>query len=440
MRGIGGVSLTNLRVTVGTPAEGSVTFVIESSNEVIHTGTVTSDAPVVVDIPEELQVIESNFANRGKGIHVYSTGDELIYVLGENFLTFLNHGVFLAYPCLTLENTEEYEYRAITNDVESQLFSEILLVGCENNTEITITPTQTISLPQNAQMTSTAVTIEPDTTYDLTLNQMQTLLVLSTSDLSGTKITSNKPLTVLSGNECANVPLSGSGCEPFAVQVPPIATWGNTFLLAPFAGRDGPSVYKAVSSKNDTSFLARCGDASPFTPSASVFVLNSEVYCYFEATNPIFVVQFSFGASIDGRGDPSMSIVSPIDQYINATEFVTLSTSDFASHYISITVAAEHYNPSSIVLDGNTIDCDWQPIANRSNSTVGYGCSKAISSGSNVPAKHSVSHSDDGGLLSVLVYGFNIFPAQGYAYLTGQALSVTEGKALHYYNQLLHIY
>ena len=36
---------------------------VESSNGVIHTG---SDSPVVVSIPSELQVIDSDFANREK--------------------------------------------------------------------------------------------------------------------------------------------------------------------------------------------------------------------------------------------------------------------------------------------------------------------------------------------------------------------------------------
>ena len=46
MRGLGGLVFINLRVTIGTPADNNVTFVVESSNGVIHMGTVTSDAPV----------------------------------------------------------------------------------------------------------------------------------------------------------------------------------------------------------------------------------------------------------------------------------------------------------------------------------------------------------------------------------------------------------
>ena len=239
MRNIGGSSFAGFRVTVGTPAEGSVRFIIENNAQVIHNGTVTSNSPVVIDIPNDQQVVASDFANRQKGIHIYSMERDLIYVVAENFLTFLNHGAYLAYPCFSLgENNNRYEYGVVSfDDPTDALNSQFLLVGCEDDTVITITPTQSVSLPTDAQKSSTAVTIEPDTeSHEITLNKMQTLLVLSVDDLTGSRIISNKPLTVISGHECANIPLSEAGCEPLAVQVPPTATWGTEFLLAPFAG------------------------------------------------------------------------------------------------------------------------------------------------------------------------------------------------------------
>ena len=441
MRGIGGTGLTTLRVTIGTSSDTSVTFVVESSNGVIRMGTVTSDAPVVVTIPPQMQVTGSDFANREKGIHIYATGDDPdpLYVLGENFFRFVNHGAFSVYPCLPLgDDIEQYEYRVISSDVNIGLYSEFLLVGCEDDTIVTITPTQSISIPENAQMASTALTIDPDMDHEITLGTMQTLLVLSFDDLTGTKIISNRPLTVLSGNECANVPLSKSGCEPFTVQVPPIATWGRTFLLAPFAGRNGPHHFKAVSTNDDTDFVFVCGDDSLAQPGTSVLTFSSDTFCYLESSDPVFLTEMSFGGSFESpnsQGDPSIAIVSPIDQYVSAIEFLSLRTSEFPLNYISVTVAAEHYNPARIMFDGDVLDCDWQEIADDDGTVVGYGCDHAISSSAAAPMKHTVSHLADGGLISVLVYGFNSFPAQGYAYLTGQLLAITEGQTTSFNSQ-----
>ena len=431
MRNIGGSSFVGFRLTVGTPAEGSVRFIVESSAQVIHNGTVTSNSPVVVNIPSDQQVVASDFANRQKGIHIYSMENDLIYVVAENFLTFLNHGAYLAYPCFSLgENINRYEYGIVSfDDPTDALNSQFLLVGCEDDTMITITPTQSVSLPMDIQRSSTVVTIEADTeSHEITLNKMQTLLVLSVDDLTGSSIVSTKPLTVISGHECANIPLSEAGCEPLAVQVPPTATWGTEFLLAPFAGRDGPQAFKAVSSRKNTTFVYTCESESRFAPETNTLSFFSAAYCHLQSSDPIFLTELSFGGSIDSKGDPTISMVSPLDQYINKVDFLSLTSSDFRMNYISVTVAAEHYNAESILLDGEAINCEWKEISDSDGNTVGYGCNKTLSSSSSVPRKHTVSHSDENGLISVLVYGFNSFPGRGYSYLAGQKLKITEGN------------
>ena len=431
MRNIGASPFVSLRLIVGTPANSSVTFVVENNAGMIHTGTVTSSVPVAVTIPSDQQVTDSNFNNRLKGIHVYSTEGDPLYVVAENFLSFLNHGVYIAYPCLSLgENIDRYEYGIVSvDDPTDTLNSQFLLVGCEDDTTITITPTQSITMPEDIQRSSTVVTVEPGTTsHEITLNTMQTLLVLSVDDLTGTIIVSNKPLAVISGHECANIPLSEAGCEPLAVQVPPIATWGTKFLLAPFAGRDGPQAFRAVSSKSNTSYVYTCDSESRFAPETSALSFFSAAYCYLQSTDPVFLTELSFGGSIDSKGDPTISMISPLDQYINAIDFVSLSSGEFPSNFISVTVAAEHYNPDSILLDGQPINCVWWEITDRDANIIGYGCNKTVSSDSGRPKKHTVSHSEEDGLLSVLVYGFSSFPGRGYAYLAGQVLEITEGR------------
>ena len=435
MPNIGGSSFTSLRLLIGTTAE-SADYVVEVSERVINEGTVSAGIPALVDIPSdprdlELQVTDSDFSNRKKGIHVYTTDDDLISVIAENFITPFNHGVFLAYPCITIETDTDYEYYVISTGATDFARSQFLLVGCEDNTTITVTPTQSVSLPQDPQMaTSASITVEPETTsQEFTLNQMQTLLVTSANDLTRTKIVSNKPLTVISGHECANVPFSESGCEPLAFHVPPSTTWGTRFLLAPFAGRTGVQSFKMISAET-TTIIYTCGSISRGAPNITNLQLNTDEYCYLESSKPLLVVQLSPSGSTDMQGDPAITMISPIDQYVNEIAFLSLPTSSFPSNYISVTVPAEHYNPNKSLLDGVAIDCDWKEIQNTTNDIVGYGCSKAVSSGRNTPMQHNVSHIDADQRISVLVYGFSASPGRGYAYLTGQQILVTDGKCI----------
>ena len=426
---IGGSILTNLEIVVGTP-DTSAEFIVESSNGVIHQGTVTSNVPVAIDPGHDFQVLSNDYTGRLKGLHIYSTGNESIYILAMNSVTLVNFGTYLAYPCLTFENESEYEYFAISVD-SAVGFSQFLLVGCENDTKITLVPTQNISIPQDPQnQQSNPINIEAGaTSHQFTLHTLQTLLISSDNDLTGSKITSNKPLTVISGHQCATVPSTSAGCEPLAVQVPPSFTWGTEFLLSPFAGRRGVHTFRAVTSQGNTSFKSVCGLLREFERREStIFELNTNEHCYLKTSKPVLLTQLSFSGVIDGMGDPAIALISPIDQYIHETEFFSLPTEEFSDQYISVTVAAEHYNPTAILLDGRMINCQWQEIYNSTSPVdiIGYGCNTTVSRVSANHTRHTVTHSNPGGLISVLAYGFSTFPALGYAYLTGQELKVSD--------------
>ena len=436
MGNIGGTDFTTLRVSIGTVAE-SADYRIEDRDRVIQTGTVQSGRPVTVDISSALLVEDSTFQSREKGLHIStSTSNATIFILAENFLSPINHGVFLAYPCLTFANTATYEYYAISTMASEFLRSLVLLVGCEDDTAITITTTQSITLPQDVQVNgSPTLTLTPGSSHNVSLGQMQTLLIVSDSDLTGTKITSNKPLTVISGHECANVPFSESGCEPLAVHVPASITWGNTFMTVPLAGRTAQPSFKFISTEAATVVIS-CPTETRLFPSATNFEFSTSEYCFIESTKPLLGVEFATGGSLDRQGDPAVTLVSPVKQYINQATFLTLSTSEFPSNFISVTVPIESYNPEEILLDSNPIACEWSMILKDSQleepEIVGYGCSKAVSSGRNTPTEHTVSHMASDGLLSVIAYGFNARRSRGYAYLAGQLISVGKFMAMKF--------
>ena len=432
MQNIGGTILTKLELVIGTPAD-SVPFVVETFDTEIHRGTVTSDSPVVVEIPSNLdfQVLGSDFFERQKGLRITSTTDDPIFVLGANFIDLTNYGTFLAYPCELDFELDTYEYR-IMSIGDTAFFSQFLLVACSDDTSITIIPTQTIEIPEDAQdQNSPSVNIPAGTGHNITLHELNTFLVFSErGDLSGTRILSNKPLTVIGGHECANVPQGAFECEPIAVQIPPVVTWGTNFLIAGYAGRTSEQLqFSIVPSEQNTTLEATCGDSTILLLQTrfEFAVSSDEPFCHFRFSKPVFLAQLASGRSTDKLGDPAIAIISPIDQYINRIEFVLLPTEDFPASYVSITVPAEYYDPDSILLDGTVVNCEWMAINNRSNVIVGYGCNVTMpAQSSTTPTQHALSHSDPNGRISATVYGFRDFPAQGYAYLAGQKLEITD--------------
>ena len=414
-------------LTIGTP-DSVAEFLVQSSNQTIYEGNVTSNSPVRVIIPIDLVVTDSGYDNRHKGIHIHAMGEDRLFILAETIDVFVvGYGTFLAYPDprpLLGEDISLYEY--IVMSIDDPLISEsiFLMVAFDDNTSIIIQPSQRIQVPEDLQASNyTLITVERNTSsHELILNQGQTLLVSENSDLTGTKIIATKPLTVISGHRCANIP-PGLGCEPLAVQIPPVATWGTKFLLAPFAGRNDPQLFRVVTD-SDTSLQISCGNSSVVTAftTNSIYTFVTFDYCYVQSANPIFLVQISTGNSEESQGDAAIAIVSPIDQYIHEIEFFSLS---LPLDYISITVAAEHYNPDNFLLNGTVLSCSWQEIYNNIGSIVGYGCSKNITSGNSSIIQHRFSHSLPNGSFSVTAYGF--IGGAGYAYLAGQQLKITEG-------------
>ena len=419
-------------VIIGTPS-GQVDYIIESHEGYIATGTTTSNNPAGVRVDSDLEVTLSDYPNRMKGIRVRTTSQNEFYVLvvmqynDFGFIrSLIGYSSFLVYRNKQFPQAGYYTYYAVsfesTHDVTNRI-SNILLVGNQNGTFVSITPTRNVSLPVDALSTSLLIEVAAGTTHNVTLNSFQTLGFSNIDDLTGTKIVSDKPLTVITGHQCAQIPHDTGFCEPMYIHLPPTFNWGRTFLLAPFDGRTADQYYKLVTSEDSTTIDYRCGNnalvslQSPTAGSGHVLTFPNDSYCFLNASSPIFVVQMSPGYEADGLGDPALAIVSPTTGHVRSASFFSFP-SGFPNGSITVTVQTEHFNSPQILFDGNPLACTWNYILDTlSDNIVGYGCTYNVLSGA-----HIVKHSGEVGILSVVAYGWNNRPSLGYAYLTNYNL------------------
>lgn len=428
---------------ITTTSESLVSVTIETShrNQQVSVRSV-SPARVLLTHASEGPVTSSDYANRNKGIHVYTKGEADISVLVMNIVFGSSTGEYLAYSYLDLEQ-EKYVYHTIntnSSSSDSTLHSEVLIVANDNNTQVKITPTQPVILPRDAQSNSPNVTVSTGVRHTVTLHQRQTLLFNSLEDLTGTKIESDKPLTVISGHECGNIPFNVHNCEHLAVQVPPTITWGKNFLLTPFAARQhGSQVYKAVLSENTATnrLLLTCNNHTSSVEFPYEFEIGTDSFCFLMSSKAVFLTQWS-------RDGSTVSPVVPVSQYFNRVSFDSLPLHPFFFfyNYISAVVPAENYISGSVLLDGTVIPCTWRKIYNIHNEVVGYGCTVRIRSGS-----HVISSSQDAGKLSVIVHGSHLFYNLAYAYSAGMMLKpinlvqVNDSKhaVMHVYSIKLYV-
>lgn len=426
------------RLLIGTTSTNNVTFRINlgSNGKPINNYT-TPDLIRPVSIARELIVLTSS--DRDGGLAINSLTSDPLTAVG--FTT--NHqgpsDGFLALPCHSILEAANrvYEYFAVTftpvMDQGNMHYSEILVVACSDNTQVTMTPTESVTVPSNLSDTSTTVdmiVLSPGQEYTFTLNEQETFLVINdNADLTGTRLVSNKPLTVTSGNDCTRIPANIQACEYLVEQIPPTAVWGQRFILVPFAGRTTGQQYKVVSSEDDTVVVRLCS-LSQSTISTSLqtagnyftFDSDSSEYCSIISTRPVFVVQVSFGNEFnsEGKGDPMMVTVPPMDEYLQSMTFRSLPDVGIYKHYVSVMVPNEFFIPNEIIYDRlATPQCNWGPVRTESG-ILGWGCSFEITKND----VHSLRHTNPNGKLSVMVYGFkegsNVFRA--YGYLAGLAM------------------
>lgn len=113
-----------------------------------------------------------------------------------------------------------------------------------------------------ASVDNTQVTIRPKSGAEvqITLNAGQTYMFTANAELSGSRVLSDKPVAVFSGNRCTNIPAGNSACDHIVEQIPSVDKLSSTYLLAqtPRTGTQG-NVYRAIATQDGTEVRANGG-------------------------------------------------------------------------------------------------------------------------------------------------------------------------------------
>lgn len=388
----------------------------------------------VFNPPTSFEILNKLDYNKGMWIHTLSPEREISVSVMKHAVEDLLTGSYLALPPVTYPNLREYEFYVASyywnNRIATNYSSSVVLVGNRANTSVTITPSQQVEIPPHFLLPSyTQAVLNAGESYTVLIQQMETLHLESIHDLTGTKIVSNKPLTVLGSHECADVPVGVEFCDYLVEQFPPTVTWGRVFLLTSLHSRLTGERYKVITMKSLTSVTVRCvveGESTPEVGHVTMllnasgdireFELGKDRYCSVIANKPIQLVQYSLGYALDGIGDPFMLVIPPVSQYSNN---YTLTAPDNYNSHISITVPLRHYDSSKILVNSERIS-GWWPVYCSSSTVCGYGVRMSVS-----PGTHSVKHVDADAEIMAFVYGFEFH--DGYGQTAGMKLDWIAG-------------
>jgi hypothetical protein len=368
--------------TTGTVSDPGISF---SQTFSVTPGTVTS-----IQLPSTAEDDVTDTV-APDGIHITAAAPVSAY--GLNTLEYTTDG-YLGLPTDILGTSYLVEgYGGGTG-------SQFAVVGTQDGTTVTITPSENVD------------SYTAGTPYTVSLDQGQVYQLVDESggDLSGTSITSNNPVAVFAGNDCADVPAGYAACNTLAEEMTPTDAWGTSFVTEPLATRNGDT-FRFMASEDDTTVDVD-GTAVATLNTGQFYETILTSASLITANNPIEVMQYSNGEEYDdANADPFDITIPPSAQFLNSYTVTTEpdgADPAITNNYINVTAPTSEVG--SVSLDGTDIpSADFTAIPGSSFS----GAQVAVAFGS-----HVLSATDPFG---VTVYGYG--GADGYGYPGGFTLS-----------------
>ncbi|XP_035668453.1 IgGFc-binding protein-like isoform X2 [Branchiostoma floridae] len=383
---VAGTTQTPATVSVEVPAAGfQQTFDIKF-------GEVNT-----VDVPRTAVELRGS-ATQNTGIIITATDEIVVYGV---FAERASSDAFLALPTDVLGT----EYYVSCYNPSSNEPSQFGVVGIRDGTTVNIVPTQDVTFDGTAYTAGQTITV--------TLDRLQTLQVQSDADLTGSKITSDKKVGVLSGNLFVIIGNGQSGTGDHIVEmIPPVDTWGKEFVTVPLAKRTVGDKFRVIAARDNTQVNVTEKSASPVTLNAGEFWEfnpGTDKSHYVVATEPVILMQYSKTGDADNTDtDPFMLMIPPLQQFAADYTFATaqlISDPSSVTHHVNI--AIRDSEKAGLLLDGNPLDpsVTWTPIP----GTAWSGAQIDIADGT-----HTLVHTSPIVTFGISVYGFTHPESYGY--------------------------
>ena len=268
-----------------------------------------------------------------------------------------------------------------------------------------------------------------------TLNTGQLYYKISTSDMTGVRITSNKPIAFIAMNQGPQIPEGYGFPDCLMQQLAPIETWGKTFFVP--VTIKGNDVVRIVASQNSTNITTLTGgtirSASGSQMSLNnlqagqfveIDILLSSNGCYIEADKPVGVCTYMTvpeyiigGGSL---GDPSQCWISGIAQSVSkalVSAFVPAGyNTEIDSHYALIITPTATKNNTLVSIGG----APPVPLSGgvwHDNATAGMSFYDMLFPTNNLNIPYTFTN--DNGLV-IMCYGLGDY--ESYYYLASSAM------------------
>lgn len=348
-------------------------------------------------------------------IHVTSTSDVTVYAMMRDDNT---SDAWLVLPTDALSS--DYIISSYESDAGNNIPypSQFVLVATQDSTDVVVE----LSVDRSGRTNGSRRTV--------TLNQGESYLLQARvssgrihDDLTGSRISANKPIVAIAAHRRAQVPvLSGTASRDCLVeQMPGTDTWGRRILVPPMipASADPPfnvddvPVCRILAQRDST--VVQVNGSTPWRiDAAKHWDVPLDRALNIEATQPVLVTIIDRSAnrqtnSLFKPGDPSLIVVPPYEQFLDEYRVVTIEprisgTAFYTAHYITCLAPTSAIN--SLRVNG-AAPSQVIPIPGSSFSYTTY----------QVNVGNHLATCDEP--FGIIVYGYG--PAESYGYTGGMA-------------------
>jgi hypothetical protein len=205
--------------------------------------------------------------------------------------------------------------------------------------------------------------------FPLARGEVVEVLMSSGADPSGTLVYADKPVQVIAGMPCTQMPHGYNACDHIEESVFPVETLGKRYFVTPPTAPSGSGaahVVRLFGNVDGTALTYPGGkpDGAPSTINAGQMVDLGLVPIDFEIVgdHEFAVGMFMPGADVldssgMGLGDPAQSLATAVEQY--RTKYVFLAPDDYDTSYVDVVQPLS----AQLTLDGVLLNLPAQPIS-----------------------------------------------------------------------------
>ena len=229
--------------------------------------------------------------------------------------------------------------------------TKIGIVSAHDENDILIKPSK------NAVITYGGINYDDGSSVHVFLDKLQSIELVSTTDLSGTIVFSSKPISVTSSVDRSLI--SYDRLESLFI---PVTQWGKQYILTPVGtmNKKQGDTFRIFAYYDYTIVKSGFGTKVLSSGTYTEITVGKNLTSFVNCSKPCQVVQYIRGELIGGKfADTSMTVVQSVKNFMSYYRVVP----SYAQFYSSATITIQEGYTNGLYLDGvKMVDLIWRKI------------------------------------------------------------------------------